>query len=489
MRHVVYFILLAGVLCAGSTNAAWLPPGGPVVPGEYIVRAAEGQGSDKLRSIAAYQTFGLRVEQTLDFKNEAPAVVVRVNDDIARFMAATGFDVTPEWEVRTTGTFTPTARVAQTDAPWNLDRIDQRVLPLDRSYAYTFTGRLAGVIVLDTSVLQNPDFADRLMPDGKDFVGDGKGLYDDCGGYGTHATGVVSVLAGSRYGVAKEVSVVLGRVLGCGNVGKGSAVQAGLDWALSYAKAHPERFWVVNMSFGQKGSSVGYDPYLRKLNAAGVLVVAGAGNDNIDASQFAPANSPYVIAVGGTTSSDRRSTQSNYGKKIVAYAPGEGVRQNSGIDPNEEWTGTGTSLAAPQVAGVLALLHEQFPGATGAQLLALLSANATKDLINNTKTAPGSLLYAGPFQEIFSSLAARWSERRLTVSLKAGLSGGGVPPAERVRLFRGPATNGRCQGRPAVEVPLEAGAVSISVRGWKQPPAFVCVETSFGGVADTAVAR
>jgi subtilisin family serine protease len=489
MRHVVFFILLAGVLCAGGTNAAWLPPGGPVVPGEYIVRAAEGQGSDKLRSVAAYQAFGLTVERQLYFENEASAVVVRVNDDVARFMAATGFDVTPEWEVRTPGTFTRTAGVEQTDAPWHLDRIDQRVLPLDRSYAYTFTGRSAGVIVLDTSVLQNPDFAGRLLPDGKDFVQDGRGLYTDCDGYGTHATGVVSVLAGEQYGVAKNAAIVIGRVAGCDNVAKGSALMAGLDWALSYAKGHPERLWIVNISLAGKGRSVPYDPFLKKLSAAGVLVVAAAGNDNVDASTFAPANSPYVIAVGGTTSSDRRSTQSNYGKKVVIYAPGEGVRQNSGIDPNEEWTGTGTSLSAPQVAGALALLHEQFPGATGAQLLALLSANATKGLINNTKTAPGSLLYARPFQEIFSLLAARWSERRLAVSLKVGLSGGGVPPAERVRLFHGPVTNGRCQGRPTVEAPLEAGAATISVRGWKQPPAFVCVETSLGGVADTAVAR
>jgi subtilisin family serine protease len=332
--------------------------------------------------------------QRLDFDNdERSAVVVEVHEDIARFMAATGFDVSPEWEVQATGNRSVTI---QTAVPRHLDRIFQHLLPLDGQYSFSYTGKNAGGIVLDTAVLPNPDFADRLLPDGKDFVGDGLGISTDCGVGDTHATGVVSLMNGSRYGVAKEAAVVVGRVLGCDGRGKGSHIIKGLDWALSYAKAHPDRMWVVNLSLGGRGSSIGYDPYLKRLQGAGVLVVAAAGNEAIDVAGFAPANSRYVIAVGGTvTKTDRRYDRSNYGKGVAIYAPAENVQQAGGYD-STEWFGTGTSAAAPLVAGTLALLHEQFPAATGPQLKAKLLTNATQGVVKNTKTLPGPLLYAGP---------------------------------------------------------------------------------------------
>jgi len=396
MRYPGYFILLAPVLCGSSATAAYLPPSGPPVLGEYIIQPAKWGRSEPLRSVSAYAVFGLRIVRQLDFENDRRALVVRVSDDIARFMAATGYDVMPEWEVRATGSFTRSV-AAQSVIPKHLDRIGQHLLPLDGfGIPGPYTGGPTGAIVLDTAVLPNHDFADRLLPDGKDFVGDGLGVSTDCGVGDTHATGVVSLITGSRYGVAKEVSIVVGRVLGCDGRGKGSQIIRGLDWALSYAKAHPDKLWIVNLSFGGKGSSAGYDPYLKKLQAAGVLVVAAAGNEAMDVAGFAPANSRYVIAVGGTvTETDRRYDRSNYGKGVAIYAPAENIQQAGGYG-SEEWFGTGTSAAAPQVSGTFALLHEQFPKASAVQLREFLQINATQGVVKNTKTTPGSLLFAGP---------------------------------------------------------------------------------------------
>ena len=119
--------------------------------------------------------------------------------------------------------------VAATQSPapsWGLDRIDQRDLPLDNSYSSSSDGAGVTAYIIDTGIRPTvTDFGGRASI-GTDTVGDGQNGVD-CNGHGTHVAGTIG---GTKYGVAKSVSLVAVRVLDCGGSGTWSGVIAGIDW-------------------------------------------------------------------------------------------------------------------------------------------------------------------------------------------------------------------------------------------------------------------
>lgn len=278
-----------------------------------------------------------------------------------------------------------TSADSEANPPWGLDRIDQRSLPLNQSYQYDVAGRNVHAYIIDTGIRStHGEFSGRIGA-GYDAV-DG-GAPDDCHGHGTHVAGTVG---GSTYGVAKGVTLHAVRVLDCSGSGTTAGVVAGIDWVTAN-HASPA---VANMSLGG-GADAALDVALRNSVAAGVVYVVAAGNANTDACNSSPAREPLAITVGATDSGDQRASFSNYGTCLDIFAPGVNVLSAwlSG-DSAAVWL-SGTSMASPHVAGVVALYLEHSPSASPAQIAADLAGNATLYAVGAAGPgSPNRLLYA-----------------------------------------------------------------------------------------------
>jgi subtilisin family serine protease len=201
--------------------------------------------------------------------------------------------------------------------------------------------------VVDTGILATHlDFEGRVEP-GHTVIDDGLGS-SDCNGHGTHVAGTIG---GRHWGVAKDVTLVPVRVLGCGGSGMLSGVIAGLDWVASQGVAPS----VVNLSLST-GRSAAFNATVAALVAQGITVVAAAGNADTDACSRSPASEPGVLTVAASTAADTRAGFSNHGPCVALYAPGVGVTSAWHTAPDAAVALSGTSMAAP-------LLYALAPGA------------------------------------------------------------------------------------------------------------------------------
>ena len=260
------------------------------------------------------------------------------------------------------------ALITQNNPPWGLDRIGQRDLPLNATYSYTTTGAGVNAYIIDTGVRRtHTQFGGRAFV-GFDAVGDGRNT-DDCNGHGTHVAGTVG---GSTFGVAKGVRLFAVRVLNCNGSGSTSGVIAGVDWVTAN---HIDPA-VANMSLGG-GVSAALDNAVRNSIAAGVTYAVAAGNSNANAGNQSPARVTEAITVGASTRTDARASFSNFGSVVDIFAPGAAIL-SAGITSNTATaTLSGTSMASPHVAGVVARFLQASPNATPAQARNELVAVAT----------------------------------------------------------------------------------------------------------------
>jgi hypothetical protein len=273
-------------------------------------------------------------------------------------------------------------KYTQIDAPWQLSRINNPKSGFSDSYKFSATGKGVTVYVIDSGVLSSHgEFGDRAKLGFSVFS---SGFPTDCSGHGTQ---VASVVAGTNVGVAKSAKIIGVQILDCAGQGENSSVIAALNWIIA---THTKPA-VINMSVGG-AKSISIDAAVSKAVARGIPVVVAGGNGNEDACQLSPSGVPASLAVGASTPDNMRAEFSNYGGCIDVFAPGRFV-VTAAIPSQAVHNGftfvSGTSLSAPMVSGIYAMILERLPGASPEDLRKLLLAAASQGSLGE-RTLRGS---------------------------------------------------------------------------------------------------
>lgn len=264
---------------------------------------------------------------------------------------------------------------------WGLDRLDQRALPLSKSYRYRYTGSGVNAYVIDSGLQANhPDFGGRA----KNVYDAWGGSGNDCRGHGTHVAGI---LGGKKYGVAKQARLYGVRVLNCNGSGWLSGILSGIDWVRKNRR-NPA---VANLSLGTSYSPALNDA-VNRLAASGVFVAVAAGNSGRDACKYSPASAKQAFATAASDQYDRAQSWSNHGSCVSGFAPGRSIR--SDFLNGGSATYSGTSMASPHVAGIAALYKQKYGNASSATIKGWIrSKSITGKLLGGLNGSPNLLVY------------------------------------------------------------------------------------------------
>jgi cerevisin len=279
-------------------------------------------------------------------------------------------------------------------APWGLARISHRdTLGFGTFNKYLYTaeaGEGVDAYVIDTGTnVDHVDFEGRAKWGKTIPAGDA----DEYGnGHGTHCSGTI---AGKKYGVAKKANVYAVKVLRSNGSGTMSDVVKGVEYA---AEAHAEQVKlakdgkrkgfkgsVANMSLGG-GKTSALDAAVNAAVKAGVHFAVAAGNDNADACKYSPAAAELPLTVGASDLSDDRAYFSNYGKCTDIFGPGVSIQSTWIGSSHAINTISGTSMASPHLAGLLAYYLSLQPAGDSEFAVAPITPNELKKSLISVAT-------------------------------------------------------------------------------------------------------
>ena len=289
---------------------------------------------------------------------------------------------------------TTTAVSAPLEISWNLDRINQASLPLDGNASMgALTGEGIDIYVVDTGVRPTHEQVNGRVVAGIDVIPEEEvdGAFPpptrDCDGHGTH---VATTAAGTTVGVAVRARVIAVRVLDCVGDGEVDGVVTALEWIRDHHQSG--RLAIANLSLGvdQGDNGLAIIDMVKELADDGVITVVAAGNGDgsgrgMDACRVAPGSEPVAVTVGATTRTDAAASYSNFGRCVDIWAPGgdraSGIVAGWYRSDTDYDTDIGTSMAAPLVSGVLALMAQQQPSLCVTQMTDALLERATKNAV------------------------------------------------------------------------------------------------------------
>lgn len=272
------------------------------------------------------------------------------------------------------------------NAPWGLARISHRdALGFGDFNKYLYSengGEGVDAYVIDTGT--NTDHVDfegratwgKTIPQGDEDV--------DGNGHGTHCSGTI---AGKKFGVAKKANIYAVKVLKSNGSGTMSDVVKGVEWAanahtgaVTAAKKGKKKGFkgsVANMSLGGGKSRV-LDLAVNAAVDAGLHFAVAAGNDNADSCNYSPAAAENAVTVGASTLSDERAYFSNFGACNDIFAPGLNILSTWIGSKYATNTISGTSMASPHIAGLLAYFLSLQPSSSSAYAVAEITPKKLK---------------------------------------------------------------------------------------------------------------
>ena len=395
MRLPVCFSILAVVLMALSALSSYGSAGAPADTATQganvhisdksadVVVQVDGLGAfDKVSGIAAAK--GAHIGVSSGSAGILTLKASDVNDALLKEIAAVPgvLDIASEMKARTL--YTPND--PSSNWQWGLQAIDAYA-----AWDITTGSRTVVVGELDTGIDWNhPDLTANMWNDSQGYHGynfindnhipmdDNINSYDDAGTWiastytyhGTHVAGVIGALINNGIGVAGMAQVQLMAVKVMNDSGEGTdvTVALGLNWAVDHGAD------IVTMSLGVDGMSTVLQNAVTYASEHGVVMVAASGNSGDSHVSF-PASYPQVIAVGAVDESNRRATFSNWGPGLELMAPGVQIYSTRG-DSGYQYL-SGTSTAAPSVAGVAGLMLSVNPALTPVRIREVLNSTAT----------------------------------------------------------------------------------------------------------------
>jgi len=278
--------------------------------------------------------------------------------------------------------FDSDACTAQSNAPWGLARLNLNDIPANNA-PYNWPSKGPNNVfcyVIDTGIrIDHTNFGGRAIY-GASFIAGITNPNDD-NGHGTHVAGTVG---GNTYGVSKFVTLVAVKVLSAQGSGTNAGVVNGIDWSANDSRTKGRK-GVANLSLGG-GASTATDNAINALINAGVTTVVAAGNEQQSACNVSPARVPNAITVAACDRSDLFAYFSNHGTCVNINGPGVSILSAWHTSTTATNTISGTSMAAPHIAG-LACLYAEHTSSSGLAINNLVYNSATKPRIGDLKPA------------------------------------------------------------------------------------------------------
>nr|POF14199.1 cuticle-degrading protease [Quercus suber] len=359
-----------------------------VIPDKWIVRVRDGVSASILSSTISQVSsiLGTQAENTYNFGTfrgfsiSGAGPLVQALSSIAHITS-----IEPDTTVYAS------ILTSQHNAPYGLTRISHRQKGANEYVYDNSAGAGTFSYIIDTGIYTaHNDFGGRATF-AANFAGDNNKT--DGNGHGTHVAGTTG---GTTYGVAKRTTLVAVKVLDASGSGANSAVLAGINFVVNDAKAKSRLGKAVaNLSLGGPFSSMTNDAVTEAVNQ-GLFLAVAAGNSGLPTFTSSPGSAAAVCTVGATDAADARASFSNFGSLVDLFAPGVDIISAWINGPDDTNTISGTSMAAPHVAGLGAYILGLEGSMTPQALCARLKDLATKNAISRPGLfSPNTLAYNG----------------------------------------------------------------------------------------------